>query len=111
MHLTLRYGEPLQTRTACLVLGAFTDRWQEPVLRELDRLLGGRLQAARRSGEFTGKANEFLLLQPAAPAWNSCARRPAPPPGTCTASAWAISPVTCRNWQCPAPRRRPGSQR
>ena len=66
MHLTLRCGDPLQIRTACLVFGTFTDRWQEPVLRELDRLLGGRLQAARRSGEFTGKANELLLLQPAA---------------------------------------------
>ena len=67
MHLTLRFGEPLQTRTACLVLGAFTDYWQEPALRELDRLLDSRLQAARRSGEFTGKANELLLLQPGSP--------------------------------------------
>jgi leucyl aminopeptidase len=66
MHLSLRYGDPLQTRTACLVLGAFADRRQEPLLSELDRLLGGRLQAARRSGEFTGKANELLLLQPVA---------------------------------------------
>jgi len=64
MQLTLRYSAPLQTRTACLVLGAFADRPQEPLLRELDRLLGGRLQAARRSGEFTGKANETMLLQP-----------------------------------------------
>jgi leucyl aminopeptidase len=65
MPLTLRYSEPLHTRTACLVLGAFSDRRQEAILQELDQLLDGRLQMARRSGEFTGKANETLLLQPA----------------------------------------------
>ncbi|MCM2264215.1 MAG: leucyl aminopeptidase [Desulfuromonadales bacterium] len=65
MKLTLRIAEPLKTRTACLVLGAFADRWHDPLLIELDRQLDGRLKEARRSGEFTGRANESLLLQPA----------------------------------------------
>ncbi|NJC88563.1 MAG: leucyl aminopeptidase [Desulfuromonas sp.] len=65
MQLTLHCAEPLKTRTACLVLGAFADRWRDPLLLELDRQLDGRLREARRSGEFTGKANESLLLQPA----------------------------------------------
>lgn len=64
MKLSLRYSDPLQTRTACLVVGAFDDRSANPLLEELDRRLGGRLRAARRSGEFTAKANECLLLQP-----------------------------------------------
>ena len=65
MDLTLRYSDPLKTRTTCLVIGAFADRPKDPLLTELDRLLGGRLQEARRSGEFTGKANECLMLHPA----------------------------------------------
>jgi len=66
MKLTLRFADPLKARTACLVLGVFADRLHDPLLRELDRQLGGRLQEARRSGEFTGKPNETLLLQPIA---------------------------------------------
>ena len=44
MKLQLRITDPLTTRTACLVLGAFADRTQQPLLIELDRQLGGRLQ-------------------------------------------------------------------
>jgi leucyl aminopeptidase len=66
MDLHLRFTEPLKTRTACLVVGAFADRPKDPLLSELDRLLDGRLQEARRSGEFTGKPNESLMLQPMA---------------------------------------------
>ncbi len=64
MNLSLSLADPLKHKTACLVIGACTDWRHDPLLRDLDRLLGGRLQAARRSGEFTGKANECLLLQP-----------------------------------------------
>ncbi|TLM65961.1 MAG: leucyl aminopeptidase [Deltaproteobacteria bacterium] len=66
MHITLRRTDPLNTRTACLIVGTFADRWRDPLLLELDRRLGGRLLEARRAGEFAGKANETLLLQPAA---------------------------------------------
>lgn len=66
MKLTVRTADPLKTRTACLVLGTFADRWKDPRLLELDRQLGGRLQEARRSGEFAGKANQTLILQPLA---------------------------------------------
>jgi leucyl aminopeptidase len=64
MNLTLRFTDPLKTRTACLVLGVFADRWRDPLLLEIDRQLDGRLQEIRRNGEFTGKPNETLLLQP-----------------------------------------------
>jgi len=65
MELKLRTADPLKTKTACLVIGAFADHWSDSLLLELDRQLAGRLREARRSGEFTGKANETLLLQPA----------------------------------------------
>ncbi len=66
MELTLRTTDPLKIKTACLVLGAFADRRHDPLLTELDCQLDGRLQEARRRGEFTGKPNETLLLQPIA---------------------------------------------
>jgi leucyl aminopeptidase len=64
MKLNLSTSAPLKSRTACLVVGVFADRWNDQTLQELDRLLNGRLQEARRSLEFTGKANESLLLHP-----------------------------------------------
>jgi leucyl aminopeptidase len=67
MELTFRTTDPLKTRTACLLVGAFADQPKDPLLTELDRQVGGRLREARRSGEFTGKANQCLLLQPPAP--------------------------------------------
>jgi len=67
MNLKLSASDPLKTRTACLVVGIFADHWHDPWLHELDRLVEGRLQAARRTLEFTGKANECLLLQPGSP--------------------------------------------
>jgi leucyl aminopeptidase len=65
MQLKLCSADPLKTRTACLVVGVFADRWSDPLLREVDRLVGGRLKEVRRSREFTGKANESLQLHPA----------------------------------------------
>ena len=64
MDLKLSASDPLKTKTACLVVGIFADHWRDPWLRELDRLVEGRLQMARRSLEFTGKSNECLMLQP-----------------------------------------------
>ena len=66
MQLKLRTTDPLQTKSACLVIGVFADRWHEPLLDKVDALVDGRLQEARRNREFTGKANECLLLQPIA---------------------------------------------
>jgi len=66
MQLKLSTTDPLQAKSACLVIGVFADRWHEPLLEQVDTLVGGRLQEARRSREFTGKANECLLLQPVA---------------------------------------------
>ncbi len=40
MKLSLSFADPFKTRTACLVLGAFADRPQEPLLRELDQRAG-----------------------------------------------------------------------
>lgn len=64
MLISARSGQVLKSRTSCLVVGCFSDQPGQPLLRDLDRLLGGRLRAARRSGEFTGKANQTLFLQP-----------------------------------------------
>ncbi len=66
MKLKLRTTDPLVTKSACLVVGVFADRWHDPLLDKLDSLVSGRLHEARRSREFTGKANEALLLQPVA---------------------------------------------
>jgi leucyl aminopeptidase len=65
MDIKISKTSPLQTKTACLVIGVYEKKLSEPHLQELDKKLGGLLQQARRTGEFTGKANEQILFQPA----------------------------------------------
>ncbi|MDT8441950.1 MAG: leucyl aminopeptidase [Desulfuromonadales bacterium] len=70
MELKLAATDPLKTKTACLVLGAWEKGLNAPLLKRLDDALQGELQRAVRNGEFSGKEGELLVLrpQPALPA-------------------------------------------
>lgn len=65
MEIRIRKAGPLQTKTACLVIGVHETGFSDPLLKELDVKLGGLLRQARRHGEFIGKGNEQILFQPA----------------------------------------------
>jgi leucyl aminopeptidase len=65
MEIKIRKASPLQTKTSCLVIGAFEKGLSDPLLKELDKQLGGLLRQAQRSGEFTGKGGEQILFHPA----------------------------------------------
>ena len=65
MEIKIRKASPLETKTACLVIGVYEKSFSEPLLKELDRKVGGLLRQAQRHGEFTGKAGEQILFQPA----------------------------------------------
>jgi len=54
-----------QQKTDCLLIGVFEDDFSLPLLKELDKHLEGGLSQARRSGEFSGKTSESLLLHTA----------------------------------------------
>jgi len=65
MKIKIRKASPLQTKTACLVVGVYEKGFSERLYKELDQQLGGLLHKAQRSGEFGGKKGEQILFQPA----------------------------------------------
>ncbi len=65
MDIKIRKASPLQIKTNCLVIGVFEKSFSTPLLKELDKKLGGLLRKAQRSGEFTGKDGEQIIFQPA----------------------------------------------
>jgi leucyl aminopeptidase len=65
MDIKIRKAAPLQTKTACLVIGVYEKGFSAPLLKELDQKLGGLLRQAQRNAEFTGKSGEKILFQPA----------------------------------------------
>ena len=65
MDIKIRKASPLETKTNCLVIGVYEKGFSAPFLKELDQKLGGLLNQAQRSGEFTGKTDEKILFQPA----------------------------------------------
>ncbi len=65
MDINIRKSSPLQTKTACLVIGVYEKGLAEPLIKELDKQLGGLLSQAKRNGEFSGKDGEQILFQPA----------------------------------------------
>jgi leucyl aminopeptidase len=62
MEVKVCRTSPIKQKTDCLILGVFENGFSDPALKELDRLLDGGLGQARRSGEFSGKSDECLLL-------------------------------------------------
>jgi leucyl aminopeptidase len=64
MDIKIRKASPLQTKTACLVVGVYEKGFAEQLYKELDQQLGGLLHKAQRNGEFTGKTGEQILFQP-----------------------------------------------
>jgi leucyl aminopeptidase len=59
--ITIKVGNPLKQKTACLVLPAYEGRLKN-ACSELDVPLRNRLQKIFRSREFSGKSGEMLLL-------------------------------------------------
>ncbi len=59
--ISIKVGNPLKQKTACLVLPAYEGRLRNS-FSELDALLQGRLKKAFRNKEFSGKKGEALLL-------------------------------------------------
>ena len=53
---------PIKQKAECLIMGVFEKKFSEPHLKELDQLIDGAIGKARRAGEFSGKANECLIL-------------------------------------------------
>ncbi len=63
--ITIKTGNLLKQKTACLVLPCYEGRPRGAQIDELDRLLQGRLHKVLRSREFSGKKGEVLLLHAA----------------------------------------------
>ncbi len=64
MDIKISTKSPLQLKTPCLVIGVGEKDFSDPLIKELDRQLGGLVLQAKRSGEFCGKALESLTFQP-----------------------------------------------
>ncbi len=64
MEIKIASGAPLEKKTPCLILGVFEGKLKTPLLKDLDRHLGGSLSRAFRDKEFSGKQREKLLLHP-----------------------------------------------
>ena len=64
MEIKVKHGDSLKQKTPCLVIGVWEGRLRTPLLREIDRSLGGTLTRAAREGEFSGRQKETLLLYP-----------------------------------------------
>jgi len=65
MEIKIVSGAPLEKKTPCLVLGVFEGKLKTPLLRDIDRQLGGVLSRASQDKEFSGKHREKMLLYPA----------------------------------------------
>ncbi|MFK5925031.1 MAG: leucyl aminopeptidase [Desulfuromusa sp.] len=62
MKITVKKGNALEQKTACLVLGVFEEKYKEEPLVQLDQQVGGAFGRATRSKEFTGSKGGTLLL-------------------------------------------------
>jgi len=65
MDIKIRKASPLQIKTSCMVICACEKDFSKPLFKELDQKLGGLLRKAQRNGEFSAKAGEQILFQPA----------------------------------------------
>jgi leucyl aminopeptidase len=55
-------GDATRQRADCLVLGLYEERELPAETRAADRMLAGRIASLHRSGDFSGRAGESLLL-------------------------------------------------
>ncbi|SEA01178.1 leucyl aminopeptidase [Desulfuromusa kysingii] len=62
MKITVKNGNVLEQKTACLVLGVFQGKYKDAALLELDQQLDGVLSRATKSKEFAASKGSFLLL-------------------------------------------------
>jgi len=62
MEMKVKRGDALKQRGACLVVGAFEGKRPGKELQELEQALDGALARAWKQQEFTGAAQQMLLL-------------------------------------------------
>ncbi|MDA3903060.1 MAG: leucyl aminopeptidase [Desulfuromusa sp.] len=62
MKITVKKGDALKQKTPCLVLGVFAGKLKNEQLSQIDQQVGGALDRATRSKEFSGGKGEVLLL-------------------------------------------------
>ena len=62
MEMKVKRGQALKQRGACLIYGAFEGKRPAKELQDLDQALDGALTRAWRQQEFTGAAQQSLLL-------------------------------------------------
>lgn len=63
LNITVRRVDPLRQKTPCLVCGVREGKFKTATLQQLDQLLDGALQRAKKDGEFTGRSGQTLLLR------------------------------------------------
>ncbi|PLX79489.1 MAG: leucyl aminopeptidase [Desulfuromonas sp.] len=64
MELKARAKDPFKVKASCLILGAWEKGFSTPLLSRLDQTMQGAIRRAVRSGEFSGKKGEMLILHP-----------------------------------------------
>ncbi|APG28009.1 leucyl aminopeptidase [Syntrophotalea acetylenivorans] len=62
MNINVIHGAALKQATPCLVLGVATDQLTAPLLQKIDKALDGALSRATSAQEFSGEAQQTLLL-------------------------------------------------
>jgi len=62
MQFQIKVGAPLKHVCQALVLGCFEDDMTQPLIKEVDQLLGGYLRTLYRQREFSGKQNKTRII-------------------------------------------------
>ena len=62
MEFTVEASGARRARTDCAIVGVHERAELSPVARELDRALGGRLTRILKSGDFSGRSGETLMV-------------------------------------------------
>ncbi|MDX2494817.1 MAG: leucyl aminopeptidase [Desulfuromusa sp.] len=62
MKFIVKKGDALKQKTPCLVLGVFAGKLKNEQLSQIDQQVGGALDRATQSKEFSGGKGEVLLL-------------------------------------------------
>ncbi|MES9852916.1 MAG: leucyl aminopeptidase [Candidatus Thiodiazotropha sp. L084R] len=62
MEYSIKSGDPIKQRTACLILGVFAKRQLSPLAQKVDKASKGFLQSILKRGDMTGECGQHLML-------------------------------------------------
>ncbi|MES9941404.1 MAG: leucyl aminopeptidase [Candidatus Thiodiazotropha sp. 6PLUC2] len=62
MEYSIKSGDPVKQRTACLILGVFAKRQLSPMAQKVDKESNGFLQGILKRGDMTGESGQHLML-------------------------------------------------